>query len=103
MAATAKKMKDDKIIELGGNIEGFNEKIVSAYERTIELMSKREEINAEIKAIAEGMEAIGIPKKSFRDGINFKKSDPEQRKAYDNGVKVVRDALDVSPQYSLGI
>lgn len=103
MAATAKKEQESKVVELGGNIEGFNEKIREAYEQYIELGAKRDGINAEMQAIVEGMEALGIPRKSFRDGINFKKADPEQRKNYDNGVKVVRDALDVSPQYTLPI
>lgn len=82
--ATAKKEKPT-IAEMGGNIQPVKDDLVKFRDEVLRLKSKRNEINADIKAIMEKAESLGIPKKSLRWALNYWESSPEQRDGLHEG------------------
>jgi N-acyl-D-aspartate/D-glutamate deacylase len=89
----AKKEKQHNVVELGGNISGLLESVATARDKIIQLKKKRMEINSEIKAIREGMEAKGIVKKSFDLALSYFEASPEQREGLDEGYLLAREGM----------
>ena len=96
MAKTKKQPEGNEtynIVQMGGNIDGLFEKIAEARDSIVDLKKKRGEINAEIKAKREGMEALGITKKAFDLALSHFESSPEQREGFDDAYILAREGM----------
>ncbi len=62
-------------------------------DQILEWKSKRGNINAEIKAVMEKAESMGIPKKSLRNAISYYEASPEQRDGYHQGYALCLEAF----------
>lgn len=91
--ATAKKKDEAPAPQMGSNIGGVLDFVRNAKERVIELKKKRTEINAELKAIREGVEAKGVQKRAFDLALSYFESDPEQREGFDESYIIAREAM----------
>jgi hypothetical protein len=84
---------EGNVVKMGGNIGPLKEDIVKARDKVLELKSKRSEINADLKAIRENLEAKGITKSAFDSALRHYEKDPEQREGYDQGYIIAREAM----------
>ena len=91
--ANTKSEKTQNVVEMGGNISNVLEKVAKARDEIIKLKNKRSEINAEIKAKREAMEALGVTKKAFDLALNYFEADPEQREGFDQAYIVAREGM----------
>jgi len=87
------QQKEQNVVEMGGNISGLMEGIASARDKIIELKKKRGEINAEIKAVRESMEAKGVQKRAFDLALSYFESAPEQREGFDSSYLLAREGM----------
>ena len=81
------------VVEMGGNIGPLKEVIAQAYTQVTQLKKERSEINAEIKAVMEKLEANGVTKAAARAAFAYRDADPEWREGYDQAYEIAREAL----------
>lgn len=72
--------------------EGLIEKIANAIANVKSLKNDRADVNAEIQAVRENMNALGIPKKAFDMAMKYMDMDPEDRESFDIAYALVRKA-----------
>lgn len=79
----------------------LDQEIVEAVQDIIEYKQQRKEINANIQAVIERMEAKGIPRAAFKNTVRESEYTEDQRKAFDNAVVVTRRAMGIPVQTDL--
>jgi hypothetical protein len=87
--------KKEEPAQIGHNITGFHAEIVAAHERITDLVKQRKAINEEIAAERSKLETKGLTRKGQAAVLSFFNLSPEDRKAFDNTVVSMRDALGV--------
>lgn len=87
------KEKEQNVVQMGGNISGLLSSVAETRDKIIKLKAKRGEINSEIKALREGMEAKGVTKKAFDLALSYFESSPEQREGFDDGYLIAREGM----------
>lgn len=90
-----------KTPERGTNLTETKEVIRNAVPEIINLKAKRKELNEEIAAIRERVNAAGIPKHALDHAIRVREMDPEDRERFDEGVAIVRDVIGAAMSRSL--
>lgn len=83
------------------NLTETKEIIRNAVPELINLKAKRKDLNAEMAAIRERVNAAGIPKKALDHAIRVKEMDPVDRERFDEGYAIARDAIGVAQSRSL--
>lgn len=83
------------------NLSETKDIIRNVVPRIVQLKKKRADINADIAAEREKVNAAGISKHALDHAIKIKEMDPEDRQAFDEGVAIVRDAIHVGMSRSL--
>lgn len=97
-AAMAKKTKPGDSVT---NISDSKNTIRNSVPRIVNLRKQRKEINAEIQAEREKVNATGIPKAALDHAIRVMEMDPDVRQNFDEGVAIARDAIAVPMSRSL--
>lgn len=75
------------------NLIKIKKDLASARDRVKSINLEIKELQAEKQHIRDGVAAMGIPKKAFDHAIRVAEMDPDDRRAYDFGYEVTRDAL----------
>ena len=83
------------------NVDEIKKKIAKAVDEIIDLKKTRSGVNAEIAAIIERMEALGINRHGLRFAIKYYESNEATREGFDIGYQLSREALGVSIQADL--
>lgn len=83
------------------NVSESKDTVRNSVPRIVNLKKQRKEINAEIAAEREKVNAAGIPKAALDHAIRVLEMDPEVRTAFDEGVAIARDAVSVPMSRSL--
>lgn len=65
------------------------------------LKEERRSINADIKAVREGLQARGLNRHALADAERFFNMDKTQRQGYDDSLAIARQALDLPIQPAL--
>lgn len=78
--------------ELGHNLSETMKKIQKAIGNVNKLKDDRKAINADIQAIREGLEALGIHKVAFDMAMRYLSWEPEKRQGFDLAYSLVREA-----------
>lgn len=84
---------EDKMLQMGGNIQGLQEEIKNSKEKIDQWKKERKAINDQIKAEREKMEAKGITKRAFDAAMSYVDLTEDQQAGYDNAYIVAREAL----------
>lgn len=79
----------------------LDQEIVEAVQAIVEYNQQRKEINANIQAVIERMEAKGIPRAAFKNTVRESEYTEDQRKAFDNAVVITRRAMGIPVQTDL--
>jgi len=95
MAKTAKP--GDRVT----NLTETKDIIRNAVPEIINLKNKRKEINEQIAAARERVNAAGVPKRALDHAIKIKEMDPEDRQQFDEGYAIARDAIGLPQSRSL--
>lgn len=91
--ANTKSEKTQNVVEMGGNLNNVFEKIAKARDKIISLKNKRAQLNAEIKAEREAMEALIGSKKAYDLALSYFEASPEQREGFDQAYIVAREGM----------
>lgn len=83
------------------NLTETKDIIRNSVPKIIGLKLKRKELNAEIAAEREKVNAAGVSKKALDHAIRVKEMDPEDRQAFDEGYAIARDAIGLPQSRSL--
>ena len=76
----------------GHNVDGLKKKIAAAIGNVRELKKDRQDTNAEIQAVRENMNALGIPKAAFDMAMRYLEWDEDKREGFDIAYALVREA-----------
>lgn len=97
MGKASKKLKEGHeqhdIVEMGGNLMGLLESIAESRDKIIQWKKERGELNANIKAEREKIEAKGVTKLAFDRALAYFESSPEQRDGFDVGYAIAREGM----------
>lgn len=66
-----------------------------AFEKKEDLINKRKAVNAELKAIDEGIVARGLNKQAWQDAQRYYRMTEDQRSGYDDTYGITRNAFDL--------
>jgi uncharacterized protein (UPF0335 family) len=83
------------------NLTETKDIIRNAVPRIVNLKKQRKEINADIAAEREKVNAAGVTKQALDHAIRVKEMDPEDRARFDEGYAIARDAIGVPQSRSL--
>lgn len=83
------------------NLSETKDIIRNAVPRIVGLKLKRKDINAEIAAEREKVNACGVPKQALDHAIKIKEMDPDVRQEFDEGYAIARDAIGLPQSRSL--
>lgn len=83
------------------NLTGAKEIIRNSVPKIVGLKLKRKELNAEIAAEREKVNAAGVSKNALDYAIKVKEMDPEDRAHFDEGYAIARDAIGIPQSKSL--
>jgi uncharacterized protein (UPF0335 family) len=83
------------------NLSETKDLIRNAVPRILNLKQQRKDINAEIAAEREKVNAAGVPKRALDHAIRVKEMDPEDRAQFDEGYAIARDAIGLPQSKSL--
>lgn len=87
--------------ELGHNITKVKDAIRDAIRDVTELKKDREDVNADMQAIREKLNALGIPKKAFDMALQYVNMDPDKREGFDIAYALVREVAGLPLQDDL--
>lgn len=77
----------------GGDVNNIIQKCREAIEAITDFEVDRKEINAEITAVRERLETLGIGKKPLSMAISYSKLNTEQREGFDLAYSILRQAI----------
>lgn len=83
------------------NLTETKDIIRNAVPRIVNLKSQRKELNAEIAAEREKVNAAGVSKSALDYAIRTKEMDPEDRQHFDESYAIARDAIGLPQSRSL--
>lgn len=103
---TATKEKDNIAEEEKNPLEGSNlnkvrADIKKAIDKIGKLRDERGEVQADIQAERERVVALGVPKKALDLVMNYMSMDEDQRRAFDMGYTIAREAIGLPLQSDL--
>lgn len=87
--------------EIGHNVSKVKEAIREAIATVNNLKRDREDTNAEMQAIRESLNALGIGKKAFDWALAYANMDPEKREGHDIAYALVRECAGLPLQEDL--
>lgn len=87
--------------DIGHNVSKLKEEIRKAISSVNELKKDREDTNAEMQAIREKLNALGIPKKAFDMALAYVNLDPDKREGFDIAYALVREVAGLPLQDDL--
>lgn len=97
-ADMAKKTKPgDKVT----NLSESKDIIRNNVPKIVNLKKRRKDLNAEIAALREEVNAVGVPKQALDYAIRVREMDPDVRAAFDEGYAIARDAIGLKMSGSL--
>lgn len=74
------------------NLTGLKKDIADAIRRMATLKNERSDVNADMAAIREALQAKGIPKKAFAMALQYINMDPDDREGFDIAYALCREA-----------
>lgn len=83
------------------NLSETKDIIRNAVPEIINLKNQRKQLNEQIAAAREKVNAAGVPKRALDHAIKIKEMDPEDRQAFDEGYAIARDAIGLPQSASL--
>ena len=78
--------------DIGHNLTGLKKKIADGIQKMGRLKNERADVNAEMAAIREALQAEGIPKKAFAMALQYLNMDPDDRVGFDIAYALCREA-----------
>ena len=78
--------------DIGHNLTGLKKDIAEALQKMKRLKDERTDVNAEMGAIREALQAQGIPKKAFAMANSYINMDPDDREGFDIAYALCREA-----------
>lgn len=87
--------------DIGHNITKVKDAIRDAIRDVTELKKDREDVNADMQAIREKLNALGIPKKAFDMALQYVNMDPDKREGFDIAYALVREVAGLPLQDDL--
>ena len=78
--------------DIGHNLTGLKKNIADAIQKMGRLKNERSDVNAEMAAIREALQAQGIPKKAFAMALQYLNMDPDDREGFDIAYALCREA-----------
>lgn len=85
----------ENVVEItpGHNINDIKKQVSEAVENVNQLKKDRSGINADIQAVREKMESLGVKKEAFDMAMRYASWDPDKREGFDIAYDIVREAI----------